>query len=81
MQDVDDQKEKYMQEGNHKSALILGICILLGLAFLGFFLGSSAIKFKEFERTVTVKGLSEKEYPADVALWPINFSSANNELA
>ena len=81
MQDIDDQKEKYMQEGNHKSALILGICILLGLAFLGFFLGSSAIKFKEFERTVTVKGLSEKEYPADVALWPINFSSANNELA
>jgi len=70
-----------MQEGHYKSALILGVCILLGLVFLGFFLGSSAIKFKEYERTVTVKGLSEKEYPADVALWPINFSSANNDLA
>jgi hypothetical protein len=31
------KKEKYMQEGNYKSALILGGCILLGLAFLGFF--------------------------------------------
>jgi hypothetical protein len=70
-----------MQEENYKSALILGVCILLGLAFLGFFLGSSAIKFKEYERTVTVKGLSEKECPADVALWPIHFSSANNDLA
>ena len=70
-----------MQEGNQKSALILGVCILMGLVFLGYFLGSSLIKFKEFERTVTVKGLSEKEYPADVALWPIHFSSANNNLA
>ena len=70
-----------MQEANHKSALILGVCIFLGLAFLGYFLGNSLIKFKEYERTVTVKGLSEKEYPADIALWPIHFSSANNELA
>ena len=78
---IKPKKENYMQEGNYKSALILGVCILLGLAFLGVFLGSSAIKFKEYERTVTVKGLSEKEYPADVALWPIHFSSANNDLA
>jgi hypothetical protein len=70
-----------MQANNYKSSFILGICILLGLAFLGFFLGSSAMKFKAYERTVTVKGLSEKEYPADIALWPIHFSSADNELA
>jgi len=70
-----------MLTDNNKSYLILGVCILLGLVFLGFFLGSSAIKFKEYERTVTVKGLSEKEYPADIALWPIHFSSADNDLA
>jgi len=68
-----------MQE-NHRSALILGVCILLGLAFLGFFLGHSALEFKEYERTVTVKGLSEREYPADIALWPIHFSTSNNDL-
>ena len=70
-----------MQEGTIKSVFILGICILLGLVFLGYFLGSSLIKFKEYKRTVTVKGLSEKEYPADVALWPIHFSPSNNDLA
>ena len=69
-----------MREGAHKSAFILGVFIFLGLAFLGYFLGSSAIRFKEYERTVTVKGLSEKEYPADIALWPINFSAAHNDL-
>jgi len=69
-----------MQDGNLKSAFILGVFIFLGLAFLGFFIGSSAIKFKEYERTVIVKGLSEKEYPADIALWPIHFSAADNDL-
>jgi len=69
-----------MQDVNLKSAFILGVFIFLGLAFLGFFIGSSAIKFKEYERTVIVKGLSEKEYPADIALWPINFSAEGNDL-
>ena len=69
-----------MRDGNLKSAFILGVFIFLGLAFLGFFIGSSAIKFKEYERTVIVKGLSEKEYPADIALWPIHFSAAGNDL-
>lgn len=70
-----------MQEGSVKSALFLGVFIFFGLAALGFFIGSSIIKFKEYERTVTVKGLSEKEYPADIALWPIQFISSNNDLA
>ena len=69
-----------MRDGNQKSAFILGVFIFLGLAFLGFFIGSSAIKFKEYERTVIVKGLSEKECPADTALWPIHFSAADNDL-
>ena len=66
-----------MQNGNIKSSFVLGVFIFLGLAFLGFFIGSSAVKFKEYERTVTVKGLSEKEYPADIALWPIQFIAAH----
>ncbi len=69
-----------MENANFKNSFVLGFFIFLGMVFLGFFLGSSAIKFKEYERSVTVKGLSEKEYPADIALWPIHFSSANNDL-
>lgn len=70
-----------MFDSHAKSSLILGVCIFLGLAFLGFFLGQSALKVKAYERTVTVKGLSEREYPADIALWPIHFSTSDNDLA
>jgi len=63
-----------------KNSFIIGLSIFFGLSILGFFIGSSVIKFKEFERTVTVKGLSEKEFPADIALWPIQFTSAHNDL-
>lgn len=70
-----------MSSGDLKSSFVLGVFIFLGLALLGFFIGSSLIKFKEYERTVIVKGLSEREYPADIALWPIQFSVAGNDLA
>ena len=61
-------------------ALFLGVFIFLGLAALGFLLGKSAIQFKEYERSVAVKGLAEKEYPADIVLWPIQFTVADNDL-
>lgn len=66
---------------NVKSALILGFFICLGLTLLGYLAGSSLIRFKEYERTVTVKGLSEREFPADTAIWPIQFTGASNSLA
>jgi hypothetical protein len=47
---------------------------------LGYLLANAAIKVKEYERTVTAKGLSEREYPADIIIWPIQFTEASNEL-
>lgn len=64
----------------NRSALTLGLCILAGLALLGALLGQSAIRFKEYERYVAVKGLSEREYPADIVIWPIQFAAADNDL-
>jgi hypothetical protein len=61
--------------------IILGIAIFMGLSTLGYLLGDSIVKFKEFERFVSVKGLSEKELPADIALWPIQFIRAGNDIA
>ena len=58
----------------------LGLCILVGLSALGFLLGKAAIEVREYERSVTAKGLSEREYPADVVIWPITFSAASNDL-
>ncbi|MBN1521741.1 MAG: SIMPL domain-containing protein [Candidatus Aureabacteria bacterium] len=66
--------------GNKVSAFLLGGFIFLGLSSLGYLLGSSTIRFKEYERSVTVKGLSEREYDADIVLWPIQFTEASNDL-
>ncbi|MCF7354665.1 SIMPL domain-containing protein [Vibrio sp. CK2-1] len=62
-------------------ALLLGAFICIGLALLGYQLGSAAIEYKQYERSVNVKGLAEKEVEADVVIWPIQFTLANNDLS
>ena len=49
-----------MQKSNRVSALILGVFFSIGLLSFGYMLGNTAITYKEYERTVTVKGLSER---------------------
>lgn len=69
-----------MPTSSTRSSIIIGICLIVGLSSLGYILGDAAIRFKEYERTVTVKGLSEREYNADIVIWPIQFSVASNNL-
>ena len=69
-----------MRESNKIGLLWLGACLLLGLAALGYLLGDAAIRFKGMERTVTVKGLSERELPADIVIWPLQYTVASNDL-
>lgn len=69
-----------MNPHSKSTALILGVSLILGLSILGWQLGSAAIDFKSFERTVKVKGLAEKELAADIVIWPIRFSIADNDL-
>ena len=66
---------------NIKASLILGVSITTGLFLLGYTLGGSLLKYRELERTVTVKGLSEKEVKANVVIWPITFLRVNNDLS
>jgi len=58
----------------------LGFAIMLGLIALGYLLGRAAVEVKEYERTVSAKGLSEREYPADVVIWPVAFTVTGDDL-
>jgi len=63
-----------------KSNAILGLFLLVGLLGLGYFVSHSILSVKAMERTVEVKGLSEREVKADIAIWPITFNVADNDL-
>lgn len=69
-----------MQQNNKASAFILGAFLFFGFSALGYLLGNATIQYKQFDRSVTVKGLSEREYHADIVIWPIQFTAAGNDL-
>ena len=62
------------------ASIILGVCLLIGLALGGYFIGTGVARFKSDTRTVTVKGLVEKEVKADQAIWTLRFRRASEDL-
>ena len=59
---------------------ILGGCLLLGLVFGGWVLGSQIKETKLSDRYVTVKGLVERTVKSDSAIWPVTFKETGNDL-
>ncbi len=63
---------------------ILAIALLLlGLAlgaFGGWFAGSGLVRMKEAERSVTVRGLAERDVRADLATWTLTYSARAGDL-
>ncbi|HPD57687.1 MAG TPA: SIMPL domain-containing protein [Smithellaceae bacterium] len=62
------------------SAIIVGVCFLIGLSAGGYFIGKAGARFKADVRTVTVKGLVEKEVKADQAVWTLSFRRTSENL-
>ena len=52
----------------------------LSLVLAGWFIGNGFARGRADDRYVEVKGLSEREVNADVALWPLRFAASGNEL-
>lgn len=69
-----------MKSNAEQKYIFIGISLFAGLAILGFFLRNAALNVKEYERTVTVKGLAEQEHLADIIIWPVQFTEAGNTL-
>ncbi|MFT5315249.1 MAG: hypothetical protein ACI9UK_001081 [Candidatus Krumholzibacteriia bacterium] len=65
---------------NSRSSAILGVLLVVAGGVLGWSLGTGALNVKALDRTVVVKGLAEKEVQADVVIWPIAYTVADNDL-
>lgn len=53
----------------------------IGLIVLGLALRSGIVAFKDMDRCVTVKGLSEREIKADKVTWPLVYKELGNDPA
>jgi hypothetical protein len=62
------------------ASVIVGVSLLVGLTLGGYFVGKGCARFKSDTRTVTVKGLVEKDVKADQAVWVLRFSRASNNI-
>jgi hypothetical protein len=62
------------------AATIGGALLALGLIGLGMSLSAGFLKYRAQERTVEVKGLAEREVPANLAIWPISYTDTDNDL-
>ena len=60
--------------------LLPALLLAAALVIAGYFIGNMHKTGKEYDRYVQVKGLSEREVQADLAVWPINAVLTGNDL-
>ena len=59
---------------------IIAVAIVLSFGINALLIGRSLQRFKAEDRSVSVKGFSEREVKADLAVWIIQTRMANNDL-
>ncbi len=57
------------------------VLLSVSIALAGYFVGNMRKTGQKYDRYVQVKGLSEREVPADLAVWPMNITLTGNQLA
>ena len=62
-------------------SLAAGALVLaLGVAAGGYFAGAGVARMRSGDRTVSVKGVAEREAKADLAIWPLHLVMTDNDL-
>jgi len=67
-------------EGTGRGFGVLGFFLALGLIVGGWVLGAQIKATRLSDRYVTVKGLVERTVKSDLAIWPLSYKEAGEEL-
>ena len=63
-----------------KQSITTSLIFAAALILASVILKQGIVEFKTLDRSVSVKGLAEKEVMANTVIWPINYSLAGNDL-
>ncbi|WP_128891956.1 SIMPL domain-containing protein [Erythrobacter sp. HKB08] len=78
--DTEATATSFWREGISKRWLASSSIVAIGLIVGGFLLGDGLVRAKEADRSVTVRGLAEREVTADLATWTISYSGTAPDL-
>lgn len=63
-----------------RTTIVASALVALGLILGGWLLGGQIKDVRLADRYVTVRGLAERTVKADLAIWPLSFREAGNDL-
>jgi len=61
--------------------ILFAIAIIIGLGLNGLFIGRAIQRFKKEDRSISVKGFSEREVKANLAVWTIKTRITTNDIS
>jgi len=61
--------------------VVVALILAAGLALAGYFVAQGFMAARMADRFVTVKGISEREVSANIAIWPLRVVASDNDLA
>jgi len=69
-----------MADSTRSIGFLAAVVLALGFAAGGIGVGKGLERFRAADRSVTVKGLAEKDVEADYAVWPLGFRRAGTDF-
>ena len=69
-----------MERSQFWSSAVSGIAIGVGVCVAGLSMSHALFEARSSARSVSVKGLAEREVGADLVVWPLTFEAMSNDL-
>ena len=71
----------FWKKPDSKGMIVAAGVLSVGLIVGGYLLGDGLLRAKMADRSVTVRGLAERDVMADLATWTISYSATTTDLA